>query len=170
MGPPVPTTACPSCGLVLPDLDGPLDPYGAASRACWGLFGEVTARDFGEYHYPAANQLIVDAYQAQHAGYSTAAGRRSVAVHLVGLYLALEVHMPPAKVGRTLGRVFPDKRDIAPLLPIPRAALTIAHVHEAKDLGEHQKRGFEWAQAVWCSWSEHHPQVIALAEAALATR
>ena len=49
------------------------------------MFCEVTARDFSEYRYPPIHGTIVDAYMAQHAGFATPAGRRSVAVHLVGL-------------------------------------------------------------------------------------
>jgi len=160
------SSACPSCGLKLPDHDGPADPYGAASPACWAMFGEVTARDYGAYEYPPVHRLIVDAYQAQHVGYATAAGRRSVVVHLVGLCLVLEKMAAPGTVGRALGAVFPDKPDVEPLVPIPRATLTIAHVHEAKSLGEQTVRGEEFAREVWRAWTPHHARVRAWAEAA----
>ena len=54
------------------------------------MFGEVLARDYGLYQYPEAHRLVVDAYMAQHPGFSTASGRRSVAVHLVALLCVLE--------------------------------------------------------------------------------
>ncbi|HEY0870323.1 MAG TPA: DUF5946 family protein, partial [Acidothermaceae bacterium] len=119
MNPAEAMSTCPGCGLVGAVSHGPCDPYGGSSPACWETFNAVTVKDYGEYRYPEVHQLIVDAYMSQHAAFETAAGRRSVAVHLVGLYLALERGMTGPAVGRTLGQVFPDKRDVASLAPKP---------------------------------------------------
>ena len=57
---------CPSCGLVAPHVDGPTDPYGASSPACWATLGRL--------HLVGSSQLAVDAYLAarfeggRHAG------------------------------------------------------------------------------------------------------
>ena len=166
-----PTQECPGCGLSLPTANGATDPYGGASPACWASFGEVIARDFGEYRYPDVHRLIVDAYMAQHPGFATAAGRRSVVVHLVGLYLVLAKGFPSQDIGPVLGLVFRDKRDAAPLTPVPfLGERTIADVQAARDLAEHARAGRAWADAVWRAWSPHHPTIIAFADAALARR
>ncbi len=162
---------CPGCGLVRARVDGPTDPYGGASAACWAAFNDVTLKDYGEYRYPAVHRLIVDAYMAQHPNFATPSGRRSVAVHLVGLHLALERKLDGAVIARAMGQVFPAKPDIAPLEPVPPlGALTIEHVHSAGNLEEHTARATEWATAVHRAWSPHRTRVVEWAEAALKRR
>jgi uncharacterized protein DUF5946 len=159
---------CPGCGLALPDVDGPTDPYAGASPACWAMFSEVCARDYGEYRYPDVHRLIVDAYMAQHPGYATPAGRRSVAVHLVALCCTFEEGMANKDVLRVLSAgVFPDKRDTPALEPVPPPGpITIAHVHAATSLEEHVARARGFARAVWEAWTPHHPRIRALRPAA----
>ena len=160
---------CLGCGIVRPPVEGVTDPYGGASASCWALFNEVTLKDFGEYRYPPIHRLLIDAYMAQHPGYATAAGRRSVVVHLVGLHLALDRDLDNAVIVRAIGRVFPDKPDIAPLIPVPpHGALTVTHVHAARSLEKHTACAREWAVSVWSAWSFHRERVVASANAALA--
>jgi hypothetical protein len=162
---------CPGCGLRLPKMDGATDPYGGASAACWAAFGEITAKDYSEFRYPPIHRTLVDAYMAQHPGLATPAGRRSVAVHLVGLYLVLELGIPSEEVVSRLGAVFPDKRDIAPLRPVPTHwEATVALMQGALSLEEHTQRARQWAEAVWRGWSAHHESVRALAAVAMAAR
>ena len=131
----------------------------------------MTAKDFGEYQYPDVHRLIVDAYMAQHPGFATAPGRRSIVVHLVGLYLVLEKRLSSRDVGPVLGLVFPEKPDVAPLVPVPfLGERTIADVHTAPDLAEHVRAARAWGDAVWRAWLPHHATVIAFADAALARR
>jgi hypothetical protein len=131
----------------------------------------VTARDYGEYRYPAVHQLIVDAYMSQHAAFATPAARRSVVVHLVGLHLAFERALQGAEIGRVLGQIFPDKRDLPALTPKPPPGpLTIASVLAAGNLEDHARRGRAWALSVWTGWAAHHAHIRSLAEQALARR
>jgi phosphoglycolate phosphatase-like HAD superfamily hydrolase len=161
-------STCPGCGLVAPGQDGPCDPYGGSSPACWATFNAILVKDYGEYEYPAVHRMIVDAYMTQHANFATPAGRRSVIVHLVGLHLVLERGMEGKAVGAVLDQLFPDKRDAPPLAPRPPAGpLTIAHLQAATDLEDHDRRGRAWAQSVWTMWAPHHHQVRALADAAI---
>jgi len=83
---PVPVSACPGCGLVLPDADRPQTERINASTACQVVHDRVSA--FEVEHQPLARfrQLRVDAYGAQHAGPPTPSIR--VAYGLVGLHLA----------------------------------------------------------------------------------
>jgi hypothetical protein len=165
------TSTCPGCGLVAPIVDGPCDPYGGSSPACWATFNAVTTKDYGEYQYPDVHRPLVDAYMTQHAVFTTPAARRSVVVHLVGLCLVLERGLKGAVVGRAMGQVFPDKRDPPALSPKPPAGpLTIASVLEARNLADHDRRGRAWAQSVWTAWAPHHPRIRALADEALARR
>jgi hypothetical protein len=131
------------------------------------LFGEVCARDYGEYGYPDVHRLVVDAYMAQHPGFATAAGRRSVVVHLVGLCLTLELGARRDEVARALGRVFPSKPDVPALeYRAPLGELTIASVADARDRDEHVRITHEWARSVWAAWSMHHPHIRHLAHSA----
>ena len=74
-------STCPGCGLVALVNNGPCDPNGGSSPACWATFNAVTAKNYGEYQYPDVHRLIVDAYMSQHATFATPAGRRFVVVH-----------------------------------------------------------------------------------------
>jgi hypothetical protein len=151
------TETCPGCSIRLPALDGPTDRYGGASPSCWAMFCEVLARDHREYGYPDDHQLIVDAYMAQHPAFATAVGRRSVAVHLVGLLCAVELGMSGQEVLRMLGRVFPEKQDIEAFEPVPwLGEVNVALVHAARGLEEHTARVQVWAEAVWQAWTPHH--------------
>jgi uncharacterized protein DUF5946 len=164
-------STCPGCGLVALLDDGPCDPYGGSSPACWATFNAVTAKDYGEYQYPEVHRLIVDAYMSQHATFATPAGRRSVVVHLVGLYLVLERGMKGEAVVRTLGQVFPDKRDVPSLVPKPLPGpMTIGSVHAAATFEDHDRRGRAWALSVWKAWAPHHEWIQSLAKEALARR
>ena len=160
---------CPGCGSTVPAVDGPTDPYGGASPGCWALFQRVTIRDYGEFRYPQAHRLIVDAYMSQHPGYATPAGRRSVVVHLVGLCLALERGVAGRAVGQIMACVFPDKGDIAPLEPVPPLGeLTVASLLDGTDLGSHARLARTWAEAVWRAWTPFHSAVCEWADQAAA--
>lgn len=55
--------ACIGCGALVPDSDGPTLRYpDAASPGCWAVFGEILAREYGEFGYPDVHHLTVDAY------------------------------------------------------------------------------------------------------------
>ena len=131
------------------------------------MFGRVTVRDFGEFRYPDVHRLIVDTYMSQHPGFATPAGRRSAAVHLVGLCLVLERGATTKAAGAALANVFPDKRDIAPLEPVPwLGELTVASLLDAPDLLAHSARARAWAEAVWRAWAPFHDRVRAWADGA----
>jgi hypothetical protein len=154
---------CRCCGLVAAAVDGPTDPYSAASPACWEAFGRL--------HLVGSSQLSVDTYMAQHPGLATPAGRRSVLTHLVGLHLALDEAESPDAVRRALGRVFPDKRSDPPeISPVPDLrGTTVADVLGAPP-GERAARETQWAWSVWAAWSGEHARVVALAGRALRAR
>jgi len=155
------------CGLVAPRTTGDVDPYGGATPACWAAFGALLAGDYSAWQ-PRRHRLTVDAYMAQHPGYGSAGGRRSVLVHLVGLWLTLERGVPPQEAGPILGLVFPDKGTAPPeARPVPDlAGLNVAQVLDARP-EEQEARVEAWARFVWGAWQPHHALVLRLADAAL---
>src|SRR5687768_12382269 len=84
---------CAGCGALVPDSDGPTHAYIGASPGCWAVFGEVTAREYGDYRYASTHRFTVDVYAAQHPGPPERRSIQSVAVHLISLHLALEKGM-----------------------------------------------------------------------------
>jgi hypothetical protein len=75
--------------------------YYNASDECWSLFTEVIGAEFSNaVLFGQVHQLTVDAYAVQHAGGPHP--DKSVAVHLSGLYLALERGIPPTSIAPLL--------------------------------------------------------------------
>lgn len=74
---------CYGCGALVPNFEGSTPhPYIGASAGCWSIYGEILAKEFGEYEYPSIHRLTVDAYCVQHPGTSSRKSIQSVAVHL----------------------------------------------------------------------------------------
>jgi hypothetical protein len=87
-----PTSACPGCGLELPEHDGPTHAYIGASPACWALYGEL--------RYPPSHRLTVDVYAVQHPGGDERRAIQSVALHLMALCLVLEREVATVAVAK----------------------------------------------------------------------
>jgi hypothetical protein len=156
------TRTCPGCGLEMPRSDRSYDHYFNASPECWSLFGEIGAREFenpallGQIH-----QLTVDTCAVQHAGGPHP--DKSVCIHLVGLYLALERGMPPERIRPAMQRL--AARGTWPHLEPPqeRRWLTTYEVVLAATPEEHVRLVRQWAEQVWHAWSAHHAIARALA-------
>jgi len=154
---------CPGCGLTLPHSEEAVyEGYYLTSPECWGVFTEVIGEEFGNaVLFGQVHQLTVDAYAVQHAGGPHP--KKSIGIHLAGLFLVLERGIAPPDVARRLQRlaaaiaVWPQ---YAP--PEERGALTVWDVALADSPLVHAERARAWAEAVWASWSEHHAAVAAL--------
>ena len=151
---------CRGCGAPVPTGAGQPHPYLGASAGCWDIYTKVLCREYGEYHYPDAHRLTVDAYSVQHVGEPSQPTIRSTTLHLVGLCMVLEIGVPHENVTRAIGRV----RDCSvPLYwlvpPDPPAAVTIMDVLDARTLLEHTAAVQNWARAVWQSWERHHAHI-----------
>src|SRR6478735_4443919 len=59
---------CKQCGAVVPDIDGPVHAYVPSAPGCWAAFGALRADDMLRVAASEANNLVVDAYMAQHPG------------------------------------------------------------------------------------------------------
>lgn len=149
------TEVCPGCRAKFEKREGPTHPYIGASAACWAAYGDVLAREYGEYGYPAIHRLTVDAYAAQHPGIESRQSIQSVAVHLIGLYLWLECGLPANEITRRIGEAV--KRGGFHWLTPPEVlgSLTIQDVVQSANLDEHIIQVHAWARSVWDAWQVH---------------
>lgn len=163
-------TACPGCGLTLPESRGEHHPYIGASRACWEVYGELLAREYGELDYPDVHRTSIDAYAAQHPGLPERRSIQSVGVHLMGLCLVFERGLGPEEVTRVLGRRDPAAIELRWLdPPDPNGSITVSDVLSAP-IAEHDAAILEWAGDVWRAWTAHHPTVAGWLDASLGSR
>jgi hypothetical protein len=153
-------SACPGCGLDLPEHDGPTHPYIGASPACWALYGELLAREYGELNYPPSHRLTVDVYAVQHPGLPERRAIQSVAVHLIALCLVLEREVATVTVRHLMDRILragPRFDWLEP--PSPNGTVTVRDVLGSRDLAEHKQAVDRWAADVWEAWAPHHERV-----------
>ena len=149
---------CIGCDAPVSDIGGPTHPYIGASPGCWQVYGEVLAKEYGEYGYPPVHRLTVDAYAAQHPGTPSKQSIQSVAVHLIGLYAMFERGWDTARATRAI-REAVARGGFSWLDPPPPGPLTIIDVRGAANLAEHTERVERWARSVWGSWAPHHETI-----------
>ena len=164
---PADRSRCDGCGLVLPVRAGPTHPYIGASPACWALFGEVLAREYGDPEYSRLHQVTVDTYAVQHPGVPERRAIQSVALHLITLCLVLEDAADPAEGPKLHKRLagWPSFHWLEP--PSPTGGITVADVLRARTPVEHERMVEEWARDVWAAWEPHHATVRGWIERAL---
>ena len=149
---------CIGCGALVPDTDGPTHRYIGASPGCWQRYGELLAREYGEYAYPDVHRLTVDAYAVQHPGVPGKQSSQSVAVHLMSLCLVLERGWPvtraTAAMQRLTHRGYPWLEP-----PASRGEVTVLAVLAAANLDDHMRRARQWAESSWLAWPGHHATI-----------
>ncbi len=156
---------CPNCGLALPRADSARHPYLGASAACWALYGEVLAREYGDPAFMAVHRLTVDAYAAQHPGLPERRTIQSINLHLVALYLSLERRLNPGFITRAIAALTRETTRLEWLEPPPSLGeMTVADVAAASTPEAHGRLVADWAGSVWRAWAPHHRRVIGLAE------
>lgn len=157
---------CFSCGAAVPDIEGEVHEYILAAPGCWQLYGEVLAKDYGEFGYPEVHQMTVDAYAVQHPGKPERRAIQSVTVHLISLYYAIEKGLDASQSRQMIGQALRFKQAFTWLEP-PKdmGKITVADVaRRANSLQEYEQAVRAWAASAWQAWSAHHPQIRAWAE------
>jgi hypothetical protein len=137
-----------------------MHPYIGASPACWALYGELIAREYGELRYPPSHRLTVDVYAVQHPGTGEPRAIKSVAIHLIALCLVLERGVATVTVRELMRRVLDREPEFTWLEPPQRGgSVTVRDVLASRDLAEHAANVERWARDVWEAWSPHHDTV-----------
>ncbi len=159
---------CPGCGEpYLPTDATTTHEYLGASPACWEMFSELLAREFGDPTYGLVHRHTVDVYAAQHPGTDGRRQRQSVAVHLIGLCQWLEHGLSAAELNPMTQELASSKADWPWLTPPERYDFTVVDVLRATRGAEHVRLTRDWAASVWEAWSDHHAAVRRWAQDAL---
>ena len=153
---------CIGCGTLVEDLAAKPHRYIGASQGCWNLYGEVLAKEYGEYNYPQlTHRLTVDTYAIQHPGEPIRQAIQSVNVHLISLYLILVKGYGGEAATKKMGEILskqPRFKWLEP--PSPNGHITVADVLTTTNQEDHEKKVREWAENVWNSWYSKHAQTI----------
>lgn len=160
--------ACPQCGALVPDTDGPRHVYVPSAPGCWAAFGALRADEMQRFPGSPENNLVVDTYMAQHPGAGTdRRDRQSVFVHLASLCAVLERGTTPARSPYVLRQVLASRTEY-PVLGRAHGPgdLTLLDVAGATDQAEHDARARAWAASVWDAWRDHHAAIRAALERA----
>lgn len=156
---------CVGCGAQVPKKQGPTHEYIGASPGCWELFGQLLAKEYEEYNYPPVHRLTVDTYAVQHPGSPSKKSIQSVAIHLIGLHLTLDLNYEAHHATQLLGQAAETFTEYHWLEPPPSlGSLTILDVQGAANIKEHTDRVHIWAHTVWQAWQPHHEQIRAWTE------
>jgi hypothetical protein len=146
------------CGFEAAPFEGPRHVYFNATAACWATYGEVLAREFSTPALLPIHQLSVDTYAAQHPGGSHP--DKSIAIHLVGLYLVLDRQVPTIEMPRRHKYLADAERDWPHFEPPARLGpIRASDVASATSPEAHAAAVRAWARSVWTAWSEHHPAI-----------
>jgi hypothetical protein len=162
------TIACSGCGAVVPDTSGSRHVYVPSAPGCWAAFGALRADEMFRFPGSPWNNLVVDAYMAQHPGDgSDRRDRQSVFVHLASICAVLERGATPARSPVVLGAVLAGRTEY-PVLTRGHGPgdLTVLDVAGAVVQADHDARVRAWASAVWDAWRDEHPTIRAALDAA----
>lgn len=153
--------ACPGCGAQVKDLPGQPHPYIGAAAGCWEVYGQVLAKEYGEYGYPIlTHHLTVDTYAIQHPGQPGRQSIQSVNVHLISLYLMLEKGFSNRQALAIIQQALKQARLFTWLEPpVPNGRVTVLDVVCAPNLAAHTQIVDAWARDVWAAWSLYHERI-----------
>jgi hypothetical protein len=138
-----------------------------SSPGCWGLYGEVLAKEYSpEYRDAHIHQITVDAFACQHPGKPERRAIQSVNGHLVSLYLVYEKNVIGKEASAAIKHIIEDENAVAGFAwlepPSFEGSLTVADVLKAKDVSEHKKFVKDWGESVWKTWKAKHLRTVEL--------
>jgi hypothetical protein len=155
------TIPCVGCGAFVSNSDESTHDYIGSTPGCWSIYCEVLAKEYSDYRFGRVHRLTVDSYAVQHPGKPERRSIQSVAVHLIGLHLSLELKFDRMLAPKIL-QAAADRSDSFSWLEPPESLglMTIVDVHRAgDDPNEHTRLVNEWAHSTWKAWGRHHPKV-----------
>ena len=154
--------SCYGCGALVDNIDGQPHKYIGAAQGCWNLYGEILAKEYGEYRYPElTHRLTVDTYSVQHPGQPGRQSIQSVNGHLFSLYLVLVKNLSGKEATKMLGRLLEKEPKFEWLdPPAPNGQKTVLDVLQSKDRQDHERKVREWAEDVWTCWHNKHGKTI----------
>ncbi|MGD0879160.1 MAG: DUF5946 family protein [Anaerolineales bacterium] len=152
---------CYGCSALVKNIPGEPHKYIGATSGCWEIYGEILAKEYGEYGYPEpTHRLTVDTYAIQHPGKPKPQSIQSVNVHLMSLYLVLEKGQSGPEATKSIGEIIKHANNFVWLdPPTPNGQMTVLEIVVAQDLLEHQRLVELWARDVWKAWSSYHHQI-----------
>jgi hypothetical protein len=156
------TIKCYGCGALVDNIEGQAHRYIGATQGCWNLYGEILAKEYGEYNYPElTHRLTVDTYAVQHPGQPDRQSIQSVNSHLISLYFVLVKNFSGKEATNKIGEVLAKESKFEWLEPpVPNGQKTVIDVLIANNQQEHEKKVREWAEDVWNCWYSKHGQTI----------
>ncbi|MBI5301428.1 MAG: hypothetical protein HY868_04765 [Chloroflexi bacterium] len=158
---------CPGCDVRLPKGAGATHRYIGASSSCWEMFAALSNGGEPPLAPDPLNDLLRDAYAAQHPGIPSDQAIQSVAVHLLTLYGVLVRGIAPENALwirlRAVREGKPPKHARFAWLSPPSFAgsLTIADIVRAPTLDARTVRVREYVQLVWRRWARDHSSTVA---------
>ena len=156
------TIKCYGCGAMVENIAGQPHKYIGATQGCWNLYGEVLAKEYGEYEYfEHTHRLTVDTYAIQHPGQPGKQSTQSVHIHLISLYSVLIKNRSGGEATKKIGEILeknPQFEWLEP--PVPNGKITVIDVLTAKNKEEHEKVVREWAEDVFGCWYSKYKQEI----------
>ena len=154
--------ACHGCGALVENIVGQPHKYIGATQGCWNLYGEVLAKEYGEYGYPElTHRLTVDTYAIQHPGKPGRQSIQSVNIHLISLCAALIKNFSGKEATKLIGDILAQQPTFEWLdPPAPNGTKTVIDVLEATNKEEHEKLVREWASDVFALWYLRHGEAI----------
>ena len=153
---------CYGCGALVNNIEGQPHKYIGAPQGCWDLYGQILAKEYGEYNYPElTHRLTVDTYAIQHPGQPNRQSIQSVNGHLVSLYFVFVKNVSGKEATKKIGMILAKEPKFEWLEPpVPNGQKTVIDVLTATNQEEHEKKVREWAEDVWICWYSKHGQTI----------
>ena len=154
-------SACPQCGVDLPDEDGPTHRYFGASPACWAAYGQVLEREYADPAFFKNHRMTVDAYALQHPGDRSPQAVQSVNIHLISTTLIFKYNAKSErelKAMQTISAASKKDKNLFEWLKPPASLghVTVLELLPMTRLDDYLKAVEDWARSAWQAWESHH--------------
>ena len=112
------------------------------------------------FPYPAVHRLTVDTYCVQHPGKESPQSSRSVGIHLIALYVGLEMRVPLPRITAMMDRLLKKGSPFRWLKPPENlGGMSVMDIFKVSSFQDHEQLVCAWAKEVWNAWKVHHRTV-----------